>query len=112
MKTENEILDEYWNRTGNLRNNVLMAMDVYRNQSVPTIFVQLTLYAFLYNPMIHESGYITVSIHRTREGAEKAMEWHKHSEEIEWNELMGKDIKEFPFGTNQSWKVEIIEVQE
>lgn len=74
-----------------------------------------TLYAFLYNPMIHESGYITVSIHKTREGAEKAMEWHKHECRKEWAEIykaVHRTELDHPFDAFQNWVVEEITVQE
>ena len=35
------------------------------------------LHLFLYNPYVLDSGWITQSIHKTRKGAEKAMESHK-----------------------------------
>jgi hypothetical protein len=76
-------------------------------------FEQTTLYAFLYNPMIHESGYITVSIHRTREGAEKALEWHKNEAKKEYEELFeGQKPSEFPFDWSKSWKVEEIQIKD
>ena len=74
-------------------------------QLIPT-----TLYAFLYNPMIHESGYITISIHRTREGAEKALAWHKNDCIKEWKEIMKDDLAEFPFGQSQDWRIEEITI--
>jgi hypothetical protein len=96
-------------------------------QKETTSFVQDTLYAFLYNPMIHESGYITVSIHRTREGAEKALEWHKKEELRKFNEEMDelrKEMREkanpeeyieiyiatFKFNPDRCWKIEEIKI--
>lgn len=35
------------------------------------------IYGVMYNPMIHESCYGCLSIHKTRKGAEMAMEFHK-----------------------------------
>jgi len=35
------------------------------------------IYAVIFNPMIHESGFVTLSVHRTKRGAEMAMEFHK-----------------------------------
>ena len=69
-----------------------------------------TLYAFLYNPMIHESGYITVSIHRTREGAEKAMEWHKKEHIEQTIEECGKYDEEWD--SCRSWKVGEITIKD
>lgn len=73
------------------------------------------LYAFLYNPMIHESGYITVSIHRTRKGAEIAMAHHMEAERNQWEAWNKCDIayrSEFPFNWNKNWVVEEIEIQD
>ena len=69
-----------------------------------------TLYAFLYNPMIHESGYITVSIHRTREGAEKALEWHKKEHIEETIEDYGKYDEEWD--TFRDWRISEITIQD
>jgi len=46
----------------------------------------MILYQALYNPMIHESASYTLSIHKTRKGAEMAIEFHKNeikNEELE-----------------------------
>ena len=68
------------------------------------------LYAFLYNPMIHESGYITISIHRTLKGAEKALEWHKKQHIKEIMEGCGKYDEEWD--NCRSWKIETIQIQD
>ena len=69
-----------------------------------------TLYAFLYNPMIHESIFGLVSLHRTREGAEKALEWHKNEVREEWK-YRGAD-EEYPYDQFQSWHIEEIKIQD
>lgn len=46
------------------------------------------LHLFLYNPNIVESGWITQSIHKTRKGAEQALEEHK-KEVIEECNMLG-----------------------
>jgi len=84
--------------------NLKMRSPEYK-QLIPT-----TLYAFLYNPMIHESGYITISIHRTREGAEKALEWHKKEHIAETIEDCGKYDEEWD--SCKDWKVEKITVND
>jgi hypothetical protein len=89
-------------------------------------YFSTTLYAFTYNPMIHESGYITVSIHRTREGAEKVLEWHRNELLKEFNERIaegrkimedegeGKEVIDAwyddTFGQFEAWKVEEIKI--
>jgi len=45
------------------------------------------IYEFLYNSSIHESSSATMSIHRTRAGAEKAMEDHKAIEKVKWQKM-------------------------
>ena len=82
-----------------------------------------TIYQALYCPMIHESGYITLSLHKTKEGAEQAIENHKQSIKEEWidwgNNLCDKSDpdgigrydsfsefeKSFPFGRWENWTI-------
>lgn len=35
------------------------------------------VYLAMYNPMIHESTYGVISVHKTKRGAEMALEFHK-----------------------------------
>jgi hypothetical protein len=71
------------------------------------------LYQFLYNPMIHESGYITMSIHRTRKGAEMALEFHKAEMKKEWNKMYDEpDEEPWKFGHFEDWKIEEIKLQD
>lgn len=46
------------------------------------------IYVVMYNPMIHESCFACLSIHKTRKGAEMAMEFHikERSSEDDYNE--------------------------
>lgn len=64
-----------------------------------------TIFQFLYCPCIYESAWATISIHRTREGAEAAMEAHKGNERDVWE----KENKGFepthPFDFAKEWKV-------
>jgi hypothetical protein len=46
----------------------------------------MKLWEALYNPMIHESGFVTISIHLTKRGAQKAIERDKQREYEEWLE--------------------------
>jgi hypothetical protein len=75
---------------------------------------QKILYAFLYCFDTEESGYETLSIHRTREGAERAMEFHKAEKLKEWKEIFSIDGKEppFKFGKYEDWKINEIEIQD
>ncbi len=53
----------------------------------------LKLYEFLYNGMTEESSYATISLHRTREGAEKALIEHKEKERLEYEEYKKRLIE-------------------
>ena len=69
------------------------------------------LYAFLYNSCIYESGWTTVSLHYSKEGAEKAMQEHKQKELDEFNEMYANDNEfGFKFGEHKDWCVRPIEV--
>jgi hypothetical protein len=68
--------------------------------------LSLMLYAFLYCPNVHESAWATMSLHYSKEGAEKAMEEHKQKELEEWNQLYDEDEVDFRFGENEDWRVE------
>ena len=69
------------------------------------------LYAFLYNSCIHESSWATVSLHYSKEGAEKAMQEHKQKALDEFNEMYANDNEfDFKFGEHEDWCVEPVEV--
>ena len=69
------------------------------------------LYAFLYNSCIHESSWATVSLHYSKEGAEKAMNEHKQKALDEFNEMYANDNKfGFKFGEHEDWCVETVDV--
>lgn len=59
------------------------------------------IYAFQYCPCINESGYLTVSLHLTKKGAEIAMEIHKGNKKKAFDKLYKKNNEDF--GTNQWW---------
>ena len=69
------------------------------------------IYEFLYNENLHESGYETLSIHKTRRGAEEAMELHKFEVKNKWEELRTSDLEdpdyweEFKWDFNQGWQI-------
>ena len=58
------------------------------------------LHIFLYNPMVRDSGWIPQSIHKTRKGAEQALETHK--EEV-INDLRNR-TKE-PIESQMDWRI-------
>lgn len=73
------------------------------------------IYAFLYNPSVHESTHATMSVHYTREGAEREMEAHKEKMQKQFNELFpdGDPRKEFvSFGQYEEWAVEEWTIQD
>jgi len=66
------------------------------------------VFQFIHNDCIHEGGAMTVSIHRTRKGAEMAMEYHKNEERKKW-EAECKEYppaKEYPFDDDKFWGVD------
>ena len=77
------------------------------------------LHAFKYNPETNDSGYITMSIHLTREGAEDAMNSHKEQEYQKWlqydNECRESNpefFEEYPnkFGEYMDWYIDTMEI--
>lgn len=70
----------------------------------------MIVYEFLYCPCIYESGWVTMSIHRTKKGAYKAMKEHKLKEYEEFvnnmnNPWMLKSDKGRKFGKGVSWRI-------
>jgi hypothetical protein len=68
------------------------------------------VYEFLYNSDCCESAARTMSIHRTKRGAEIAMEFHRfekkreHEESLEGNDGV-KYKEEFPYDYDQWWGI-------
>ena len=72
----------------------------------------MKVFAFRYSSCIHEEGMVTISLHKTKKGANKAMKDDKKKEKEHWKELY-KDHKSMsPFGSHKHWDVIGIEVQE
>ena len=65
------------------------------------------VYEFLYNPSTCESVSHTVSIHRTKKGAEMAMEFHKNEikKKFENEEITELTIVDFPWHFDQWWGI-------
>jgi hypothetical protein len=79
------------------------------------------IYEATYNGCIHESSWSTISIHKTKLGAIKAMNEHKdeeHKKFLKYNkECLKSDpdfFKEFPnkFGEHQDWRIRRTELKE
>jgi hypothetical protein len=76
---------------------------------------KLILFEALYNECYHESSYATLSIHRTRKGAEMAIEFHRAERQKEWDDIYTdkKDPWYQPFNTtSERWAVNEIELQD
>lgn len=70
----------------------------------------MIVYCFLYNPMIYESSPGTISIHKTRRGAEMAMEFHKAEALKEWNEMYKDEEPPSKFGTFEYWGIDEVKI--
>lgn len=71
------------------------------------------VYLFLYNPMVCQSGWSTLSVHKHRKDAVKAMEEHKATEFEKWAETFQSETErqEHPFGKWQDWRVNAFVLQ-
>lgn len=74
----------------------------------------MILYAALYNYMIYEAGYSTLSIHKTRQGARDSVAKELRKEHENHNKIYDYNVDEMgsPFGTFEAWDVQKIEVLE
>jgi hypothetical protein len=71
----------------------------------------MKVFEALYNPMTEESSYGTISIHLSREGAERAIAEHKEKKKKEWESFyLDKDEEPYSFGTFEDWSVNEVEV--
>ncbi len=85
---------------------IIQAMNEFTDQ-----FKTDKLYEFVYCCMTEESSYATISVHRTREGAEKAMNEHKERCREEWKKKYPVGSYEpFPFGRFEDWGINETEV--
>lgn len=81
----------------------------------------MRIFRVLFNPFIHESGSVTLSIHRTREGALKAMTKHqeetkqRHEEHVKYmkdHDLYDSELYEHPWDADKEWSVNEIELED
>ena len=65
------------------------------------------IWEFAYTYCIHDSAMATISLHRTKKGAETAMYLHKEQERKKWKLVYPtkKEQKENPFERHIAWKV-------
>ena len=71
------------------------------------------VYKALYCPGVYESAYCTLSIHRTKEGAEKALELHKKEIYDEYKGYMKQHAQSFKkFADDKDWSVKSTKLEE
>lgn len=69
------------------------------------------VYIFQYNPCIHESVFATISLHKTRSSAYKAMKRYITDEYNEWRECgirYGKQTHKY--GEYEAWRIKTMVV--
>lgn len=84
---------------------------------LPKREIVMKVYEFLYCPCCHESAFATISIHRTKAGAYKAMRNHRTSAYLEWYEdrmRFGKTpiFSEYPYDFGKDWMIREIELND
>lgn len=68
------------------------------------IYDRIVIFEALYNPMTEESAYTTLSLHKTRDGAEDAIAEHKRKKKEDWKKVYPtKEDEPFEFGTFEDW---------
>jgi hypothetical protein len=70
------------------------------------------VYEFLYNSSCCESAISTISIHKTRKGAEIAMMFHKNEVKQKWINSQKEYIDKYPFDFDQDWDIRETKLQE
>lgn len=72
----------------------------------------MRVYEFVYSSCIHEDSGHTVSIHKTRRGAEMVLEFHKNELKKEWDEMYAYYEPPCEFGYMEDWRVRETEIKE
>ena len=75
------------------------------------------IYSFEYNHCIWESGFVTISVHKTKVGAYKAMRKHLVSEYNDWLIRKRDTRRAFKhiydkFDTDHAWRIKTIKLEE
>jgi hypothetical protein len=70
----------------------------------------MKVYLAKYNDCTFESTSRTLSVHLSREGAEKAVQQHKDEVYKEWDKLDDDDKEDFSFDWDKSWGVSEVDV--
>lgn len=118
-ETEEEIQDE-WNSSIDT-DSVGCSVEEYIDASAwDTSFIfsgpsfdtaSQIIYEALHNPEIHDSGYSTISLHKTREGAEQAIINHKIRVKKEFDDLYNNPeypvdmVVKMKWDDNQNWYI-------
>ncbi len=65
----------------------------------------MVIYEALYNEMIYESSYETISVHKTKQGARDALAKKVKKEHEDYNRTYDYDVNEMPglFGRFEAW---------
>lgn len=69
----------------------------------------MKIFRFHFNSCTFESSYETISIHKTKKGAYKAMKTHKVDEYTSWYNdrlIFGKGGREFPYNFGKGWFID------
>lgn len=74
----------------------------------------MKLYQALYNSMTYEGGFVTLSTHKTKQGARNALAKELRKEREKHNKMYDYDTEEmaYRYGEFEAWQVKEIEVQE
>jgi hypothetical protein len=73
------------------------------------------VYEALHNSDTYEGGFCTISIHKTKKGAEMAMEFHKSEAKKNWELMYEADAdqkQEFAWDFGEAWDVRETELKE
>lgn len=65
------------------------------------------VYLLLYNPMIYQSGWTTLSVHKKRRSAEETLEIYKSEAYKKWEQdfVTPEERMTHPFGKYEDWRI-------
>jgi len=74
----------------------------------------MVVYQALFNYMTEESSYVTLSLHKTKQGARDAVAKELRKEHEEHAKLYNYNVEEmaYRYGAFEDWRVDKIEVME
>lgn len=65
----------------------------------------MKIYLASYLPCIYEGNYGTISVHKTKKGAEIAVGFHKEKCRKEYYDLWKNDEPPIEFGAHEAWNI-------